>query len=118
MKPYFTAIGLFAVTALAEIFGCYTFYLWLTLKKSPLWLVPGVPGVASLALFAWLLILYPTAAGRTYAAYGGIYIAGSLAWLKFVDGQSPDRWDVLGALVCLVGAAIILFPHLKTINTN
>ncbi|MCW5552229.1 MAG: YnfA family protein [Verrucomicrobiae bacterium] len=115
MKVYFTAIGLFTVTALAEIFGCYTFYLWLTLKKSPLWLVPGV---ASLALFAWLLTLHPTAAGRTYAAYGGIYIAASLAWLKFVDGQSPDRWDVLGALVCLTGAAIILFPHLKTIATN
>ena len=115
MNSYLSAIGLFAVTALAEIFGCYTFYLWLTLKKSPLWLVPGV---ASLALFAWLLTLHPTAAGRTYAAYGGIYIAASLAWLKFVDGQSPDRWDVLGALVSLAGAAIILFPHFKTINTN
>jgi small multidrug resistance family-3 protein len=115
MKIYFTAIGLFAVTALAEIFGCYTFYLWLTLKKSPLWLLPGV---ASLALFAWLLTLHPTAAGRTYAAYGGIYIAASLAWLKWVDGQSPDRWDLLGALVCLTGAAIILLPHIKTVTTN
>lgn len=115
MNSYLSAIGLFAVTALAEIFDCFTFYLWLTLKKSPLWLLPGV---ASLALFAWLLTLHPTAAGRTYAAYGGIYIAASLAWLKFVDGQSPDRWDVLGALVCLTGAAIILFPHLKTINRN
>jgi len=115
MNSYLSAIGLFAITALAEIFGCYTFYLWLTLKKSPLWLVPGV---ASLALFAWLLTLHPTAAGRTYAAYGGVYIAASLAWLKWVDGQSPDRWDVLGALVCVTGAAIILFPHLKTINTN
>ena len=115
MKPYLTAIGLFAITALTEIIGCYTFYMWLTLKKSAIWLVPGV---ASLVLFAWLLTLHPTAAGRTYAAYGGVYIAASLAWLKFVDGQSPDRWDVLGALVCLAGAAIILFPHLKTINTN
>ena len=115
MNIYFTAIGLFAVTALAEIFGCYTFYLWLTLKKSPLWLIPGV---ASLALFAWLLTLHPTAAGRTYAAYGGIYIAASLAWLKWVDGQSPDRWDFLGALVCLTGAAIILLPRIKTITTN
>ena len=115
MKIYFTAIGLFAVTALAEIFGCYTFYLWLTLKKSPLWLLPGV---VSLALFAWLLPLHPTAAGRTYAAYGGIYIAASLAWLKWVDGQSPDRWDFLGALVCMTGAAIILIPHIKSITAN
>jgi small multidrug resistance family-3 protein len=115
MKIYFTAIGLFAVTALAEIFGCYTFYLWLTLKKSPLWLVPGV---VSLALFAWLLTQHPTAAGRTYAAYGGVYIAASLGWLKFVDKQSLDQWDVLGTLVCLTGAVIILFPHLKTVNTN
>ena len=115
MNSYLSAIGLFAVTALAKIFGCYTFYLGVPLKKSPLWLVRGV---ASLTLFAWLRTLHPTAAGRTYAAYGGVYVAASLAWLKFVDGQSPDRWDILGALVCLAGAAIILFPHLKTINTN
>ncbi|MBL9171326.1 MAG: hypothetical protein JNN07_26575 [Verrucomicrobiales bacterium] len=74
--------------------------------------------MASLVLFAWLLTLLPTTAGRTYAACCGIYIAASLAWLKFVAGQSPDRWDVLGALVCLAGAATILFPHIKTINTN
>ncbi|MBX3732893.1 MAG: YnfA family protein [Verrucomicrobiae bacterium] len=111
MNSYLNAIGLFAVTALAEIFGCYTFHLWLAQKKSSLWLVPGV---ASLALFAWLLTLHPTAAGRTYAAYGGIYIAASLAWLKLVDGQTPGRWDILGAVVCLAGATIILFPHLKT----
>ena len=115
MKSLFSALGLFAITAAAEIFGCYTFYLWLTLKRSPLWLLPGV---ASLALFAWLLTLHPTAAGRTYAAYGGIYIAASLAWLKWVDGQPPDRWDFLGALVCLTGAVIILLPHLKTTTTN
>ena len=111
MKPLLWSVLLFTVTALAELFGCYTVYLWLTLKRSPLWLLPGV---ASLMLFAWLLTLHPTAAGRTYAAYGGIYIAVSLAWLKWVDGQSPDRWDILGTLVCLAGAAIILLPHLKT----
>ena len=115
MKIYFTAIGLFAITALAEIFGCYTFYLWLTMKKSPLWLLPGG---ASLALFAWLLTLHPTAAGRSYAAYGGIYIAASLLWLKWVDGQSPDRRGFFGALVCLTGAVIILLPRIKTITVN
>ncbi len=115
MNPYINTIGLFALTALAEIFGCYTFYLWLTLKKSPLWLLPGV---TSLVLFAWLLTLHPTAAGRTYAAYGGVYIATSLVWLKWVDGQSPDRWDYLGALVCLSGAAVILFPRIKSITIN
>ena len=101
---------LFAVTAAAEIFGCYTVYLWLNLKRSSLWLLPGA---ISLALFAWLLTLHPTAAGRTYAAYGGVYIAASLAWLKWVDGQQPDRWDFIGASVCLLGAAIIVLPHLK-----
>lgn len=111
MKTLLWSVALFTVTALAELFGCYTFYLWLTFKRSPLWLLPGM---ASLALFAWLLTLHPTAAGRTYAAYGGIYIAASLAWLRWVDGQSPDRWDILGTLVCFAGAAIILLPHLKT----
>jgi small multidrug resistance family-3 protein len=115
LKPVVLAAGLFALTALAEIFGCYTFYLWLTLKRTPLWIIPGV---ASLVLFAWLLTLHPTAAGRTYAAYGGIYIATSLTWLKWVDGQSPDRWDFTGAFVCLVGAAIILLPRFQTTSTN
>lgn len=107
MKSLVQALGLFTVTALAEICGCYTFYMWLTLKHSPMWLLPGV---ASLVLFAWLLTLHPTVAGRTYAA--------SLAWLKFVDGQSPDRWDFIGAQVCLTGAAIILFPHIKLTTAN
>jgi len=106
MKATAWTLLLFAATAAAEIFGCYTAYLWLNLKRSPLWLLPGA---MSLALFAWLLTLHPSVAGRTYAAYGGIYIAASLAWLKWVDGHSPDRWDFLGAAVCLLGAAIICF---------
>jgi small multidrug resistance family-3 protein len=70
------------------------------------WLIPGT---ASLALFAWLLTLAPSdAAGRAYAAYGGVYIAASLAWLWALEGQRPDRWDVIGATICLAGAAIIL----------
>ena len=98
---------LFAVTAVAEIVGCYLPYLWLRHDRSP-WLL--VPAALSLALFAWLLTLHPgSAAGRTYAAYGGAYVATAVVWLWLVDGQRPDRWDVLGAAVCLAGMAIIYF---------
>lgn len=95
---------LFAITALAEIIGCYL--PWLVLRQSkPLWLL--IPAAASLALFVWLLTLHPTAAGRTYAAYGGMYIAVALVWLKFVDGVSLTRWDALGATIALTGMAVI-----------
>lgn len=93
--------------ALAEIAGCFSFWAWLRLSKSPLWLLPGM---VSLALFAWLLTLVDSnAAGRAYAAYGGVYITASLGWLWAVEGMRPDRWDATGAAVCLIGAAIILF---------
>ncbi|TKT79177.1 YnfA family protein [Aquamicrobium sp. LC103] len=96
----------FAGAALAEIAGCYAFWAWLRLGKSALWLVPGV---ASLVLFAWLLTLVDSeAAGRTYAAYGGVYILASLLWLRLFEGFSPDRWDVVGASIALVGAVIII----------
>lgn len=95
---------LFAITALAEIVGCYL--PWLVLRQAkPLYLL--IPAAASLALFAWLLTLHPSAAGRTYAAYGGMYIAVALLWLRFVDGVSLTRWDVSGALIALVGMAVI-----------
>ncbi len=95
---------LFAITALAEIVGCYL--PWLVLRQDrPLYLL--IPAAASLALFAWLLTLHPTAAGRTYAAYGGMYIAVALLWLKFVDGISLTRWDIAGATIALVGMAVI-----------
>lgn len=95
---------LFAVTALAEIVGCYL--PWLVLKGGkPTWLL--VPAAVSLALFAWLLTLHPAAAGRTYAAYGGMYIAVALLWLRFVDGIALTRWDVLGAALALGGMAVI-----------
>ena len=98
----FTA--LFALTALAEIIGCYL--PWLVLKQNkPIWLL--LPAAASLALFAWLLTLHPTAAGRTYAAYGGMYIAVALLWLRFVDGISLSRWDLAGAALALTGMAVI-----------
>jgi small multidrug resistance family-3 protein len=95
---------LFALTALAEILGCYL--PWLVLKQNkPAWLL--LPAAASLALFAWLLTLHPTAAGRTYAAYGGMYIAVALLWLRFVDGISLSRWDLAGASLALAGMAVI-----------
>jgi len=99
---------IYSLAALAEIAGCFAFWAWLKLDRSPLWLVPGL---ASLALFAWLLTLVPSdAAGRAYAAYGGVYIAASLSWLWLIEGQRPDRFDLAGAAICLAGAAVILLP--------
>lgn len=102
-----TTIAAYLGAALAEIAGCFAFWAWLRLDRPILWLLPGM---ASLALFAWLLTLAEvTAAGRAYAAYGGVYIAASLAWLWLIEGVRPDRWDLAGSAVCLLGAAIILF---------
>lgn len=99
-------LGLFFLTALAEIVGCYLPWLWLRQGGSA-WLL--APAAASLALFAWLLTLHPDASGRIYAAYGGVYVAVALLWLWWVDGVQPTRWDVLGACICLCGMAIIAF---------
>lgn len=100
-----TAI-VYILAALAEIAGCFSFWAWLRLGKSPIWLAPGM---VSLAAFAWLLTRVDSeAAGRAYAAYGAVYICASLVWLWAVEGTRPDRWDVMGATVCLAGAAIIL----------
>ena len=96
----------YVVAALCEIAGCFAFWAWLRLDK-PIWWI--VPGMASLALFASLLTLADTAAaGRAYAAYGGIYIAASLFWLWAVEGVRPDRWDVIGVGLCLLGAFTII----------
>ncbi len=97
---------LFLVTAVAEIVGCYLPYLWLRGGKSA-WLL--VPAALSLALFAWLLSLHPTAAGRVYAAYGGVYIFVAILWLWTVDGIRPTVWDIVGSFVALTGMAIIMF---------
>ncbi|MFQ6404619.1 YnfA family protein [Methylophilus sp. 'Pure River'] len=97
---------LFALTAVAEIVGCYLPYLWLRAGKSA-WLL--VPAALSLALFAWLLTLHPTAAGRVYAAYGGVYIGVAIIWLWLVDGIKPSGWDMLGVTVAMLGMAIIMF---------
>lgn len=101
------AIPIYALAAIAEIAGCFAFWAWLRLGKSAFWIAPGI---ASLALFAWLLTLIDASfAGRAYAAYGGVYIAAALIWLWIVEGHAPDRWDLVGALVALLGAAIIIF---------
>ncbi len=97
--------ALFTVTAIAEITGCYL--PWLVLRQGrPAWL--WLPAFACLGVFAWLLSLHPWAAGRTYAAYGGVYIAVALGWLALVEGVAPTRWDLLGAGVALLGMAIIV----------
>ncbi|WP_276309814.1 YnfA family protein [Phenylobacterium deserti] len=96
----------YAMAAAAEIAGCFAFWAWLRLERSPLWLIPGM---ASLALYAFLLTRVDSAAaGRAYATYGGVYIAASVLWLWLVEHKAPDRWDLIGAGVCLAGAAIIL----------
>jgi small multidrug resistance family-3 protein len=102
----------FGGAALAEIAGCFAFWAWRRLDQ-PVWVL--VPGMASLALFAFLLTLVDSnAAGRAYAAYGGVYIGSAIAWLWVVEGRRPDRWDVAGLAICLVGAAIILFGAMRT----
>jgi small multidrug resistance family-3 protein len=102
--------ALFALTAVAEIVGCYL--PWLVLKQGrTAWLL--VPAAIALALFAWLLTLHPTAAGRTYAAYGGMYIVIALVWLWAVDGIAPSRWDLAGATVALIGMAIIALQPIQ-----
>ena len=104
MIEFFKTTALFALTALAEIVGCYL--PWLVIKQGrPAWLL--LPAALSLGIFAWLLTLHPSAAGRTYAAYGGMYIAVALIWLWLVDGIAPTRWDLIGAAVALAGMVII-----------
>ncbi|MET0551100.1 MAG: YnfA family protein [Xanthomonas sp.] len=96
---------LFVLTAVAEIVGCYLPYLWLREQRSA-WLL--LPAAGSLAAFVWLLSLHPTASGRVYAAYGGVYVAVALLWLWTVQGLRPTRWDLLGTGLCLLGMAVIM----------
>lgn len=103
---------IYAAAALAEIVGCFAVWAWMRLGASAFWLVPGI---ISLAAFAWLLTLAPSDfAGRAYAAYGGVYIAASLLWLWLVERQRPDTWDMVGATACILGAAVILFAPRTT----
>ncbi|MCU4414943.1 YnfA family protein [Acinetobacter sp. WU_MDCI_Axc73] len=100
-----SVFGLFLITAIAEIFGCYFPYLILKEGKTA-WL--WIPTVISLAIFVWLLTLHPAASGRIYAAYGGIYIFTALMWLKFVDQIVLTRWDIAGGLIVLIGSSLII----------
>ncbi|NIR48770.1 YnfA family protein [candidate division KSB1 bacterium] len=102
-----TSFILYGVAAIAEIGGCFAFWAWLRLGRSVYWVLPGS---VSLVIFALLLTRIESVfAGRAFAAYGGVYIVASLIWLWIIEGQRPDRWDVLGAAICLVGGGIILF---------
>lgn len=104
-------VVVYAAAALAEIAGCFSFWAWQRAGRSA-WVL--APGVASLVLFAWLLARVDSAAaGRAYAAYGGVYIVASLIWLWTVEGVRPDRADVAGAALCLLGAAVILFGRVS-----
>jgi small multidrug resistance family-3 protein len=102
-----SVIVIYAAAALAEIAGCFAFWAWLRNGQSAWWVLPGI---ASLIAFAWLLTLAPTAAaGRAFAAYGGVYIVASLAWMWTVEKTRPDNWDAVGAVLSIAGAAVILF---------
>jgi small multidrug resistance family-3 protein len=98
-------LSLFVITAIAEIVGCYLPYLWLR-RSGSAWLL--VPALGSLAVFAWLLSLHPTVAGRVYAAYGGVYVAVAMLWLWLVDGDRPSSWDLSGAAITISGMAVIM----------
>lgn len=101
------ALAIYGLAALAEIGGCFAFWAWLRLGRSPWW-----AGAGTLSLIAFALLLTridASVAGRAFAAYGGIYILASIAWMRLVEGVRPDRWDLIGGSVCLAGAAIILF---------
>ena len=98
--------GLFILTALAEIVGCFLPYLWLR-KDGSIWLL--IPAALSLAAFSWLLTLHPAASGRVYAAYGGVYVATALVWLKVVDDEDLSIFDWTGAGIALLGMAVIVF---------
>ncbi len=104
-----TSFAFYAIAAVAEIIGCFAFWAWLRLDKSVYWILPGI---VSLIVFAVLLTrINSMFAGRTFAAYGGVYIVASLLWLWIIEGQRLDKWDILGAIICIEGAALILFGH-------
>ena len=103
--------GIFFIAAFFEIFGCFAFWLYFRLEKTPLWLLLGV---ISLIFFAYVLTKIDVEnAGRVYAIYGGIYIFASLLWLVFVEYESFNRWDIIGASICILGASVIFIGNQK-----
>ncbi|MFC7422287.1 YnfA family protein [Iodobacter arcticus] len=102
---FLKTLALFTATAIAEIIGCYLPYLWLRKGGSVFLLLPAA---LSLMIFVWLLTLHPAATGRIYAAYGGVYVCMAVLWLWLADGIMPDRWDIIGSLISLIGMAVIL----------
>ena len=108
-----TSFIYYIAAAVTEIAGCFAFWAWLRLGKSMYFILPGI---VSLAVFALLLTrIEALFAGRTFAAYGGVYIAASLLWLWVIEHQRPDKWDILGAIICITGAAVILFGQRQQI---
>jgi len=104
-----TSFAFYTIAAVAEIIGCFAFWAWLRLDKSVFWILPGI---VSLIIFAVLLTrINSMFAGRTFAAYGGVYIVASLLWLWIIEGQRLDKWDILGAIICIAGGVLILFGH-------
>lgn len=111
LLPGLKILALFSMTAVAEILGCYLPYLWLKHDKSP-WLL--LPAAASLAVFVWLLTLHPQAAGRVYAAYGGIYVSVAILWLWAVDEVRPGMTDIIGVGICITGMLVIMLGANQT----
>ena len=106
------SVLLFLVAALAEIGGAWLVWQGVRENKGLLWIGAGV---IALGLYGFVATLQPDASfGRILAAYGGVFVAGSLAWGMVVDGFRPDRYDVVGALVCLVGVAVIMYAPRAT----
>ncbi|WP_283134421.1 YnfA family protein [Rhizohabitans arisaemae] len=101
------SLVLFALAALAEIGGAWLVWQGVREHRGALWIGAGV---IALGLYGFVATLQPDAHfGRILAAYGGVFVAGSLAWGIVVDGFRPDRWDVAGAIVCLIGVAVIMY---------
>ncbi|GBQ89588.1 hypothetical protein AA0535_1832 [Asaia krungthepensis NRIC 0535] len=105
-------LALYLLAGFAEIAGCFAFWSWLRLGRSVFW---ALPGAISLIVFALILTrIESDSAGRAFAAYGGVYITASLVWMRLIEGRSPDRWDLIGAVICLCGAAVILWAPRST----
>ncbi|MGV0632920.1 YnfA family protein [Mycolicibacillus trivialis] len=101
------SVGLFAVAALFEIGGAWL--VWQGVREHRGWLWIGL-GVIALGAYGFVATMQPDAHfGRILAAYGGVFVAGSLVWGMALDGFRPDRWDVVGALTCLVGVGVIMY---------